>query len=280
MYIFRKVEDIQGRLNAWRKQGKRVGFVPTLGALHDGHLSLLKQARAQNEIVVCSIFVNPTQFNEASDLKKYPRTIEADIRVLLNGEVDVLLYPQVEEIYPPGIDTRVDIDLGAVAEVMEAEQRPGHFDGVMQVVKRLLDIVKPDRLYMGQKDFQQFTIVQHMIDYFKMPTELVVCPIKREAHGLAMSSRNERLSADTRAAARLIYDTLLSCKGAWGTKSIVELQRQALCALSVSPFKPEYFEIVDGYTLQPIDPEQPSDYVVACTAVWADNVRLIDNIIF
>lgn len=280
MYILRKVVDTQKRLNDWRKKNKTIGFVPTLGALHNGHLSLINKARLENDIVVCSIFVNPTQFNESSDLEKYPRTIEADIDVLLKGEVDVLFYPDGKEVYPADLNTTVDIDLGEVAEVMEAAKRPGHFDGVMQVVKRLLDIVEPDRLYMGQKDFQQFTIIQHMIDAFKMPTELIVCPIIREAHGLAMSSRNERLSAATRDAAKIIYETLKTTKRRYDGSNSKELEDEAFRILSNPPFRPEYFKIVNGYSLQEIGAEKDEKYIVACAAVWADDVRLIDNIIF
>lgn len=259
--------------------GNTIGFVPTMGALHSGHISLVKKAKKENDLVIVSIFVNPTQFNDAKDLDKYPRTLESDILQLIPTKVDVVFAPNVAEIYPEGENKGADIDLGRLDQYMEGAFRPGHFKGVAQVVKRLLDLVKPDKLYMGQKDFQQFTIIAYMIRSLKINTELVVCRIIREANGLAMSSRNERLTAPTREAAGLIYKTLKAAKNKASKNTPEEISAYAMKKLNVPPFDPEYFSIVDGYTLTPIKDFTLVKYAVACVAVWADGVRLIDNII-
>ena len=262
-----------------KKNGVSIGFVPTMGALHKGHLSLVRKAKRENDLVIVSIFVNPTQFNDKKDLEKYPRTLESDISLLLTARADVVFTPAASEIYPDGDQKGKDIDLGGLDSYMEGAFRPGHFIGVAQVVKRLLDIVTPDRLYMGQKDFQQFTIIAHMIRTQKIKTDLVVCKILREPNGLAMSSRNERLSKETREKAGIIYKTLQSVKKYQSTKSVSELENYGMKRLKVDPFKPEYLTICNGYTLKPVNDIAKSPYVVACVAVWADGVRLIDNTI-
>ncbi|GLR18521.1 pantoate--beta-alanine ligase [Portibacter lacus] len=267
------------RIEALRAAGKTIGFVPTLGALHDGHASLIRKSKRKSDITVCSIFVNPTQFNDPSDLKKYPRTYEADSKLLTSLETDILYMPSVKEVYPSDLDTAVHVDFGNLFTVMEGAHRPGHFDGVVQVVKRLLDIVKPDQLYMGQKDFQQFTIIQHMINELKMPVELVVCKIKREDHGLAMSSRNERLVPSIRERASIIRKTMIAVKRKIKKKPFSEIKEYATHRMTIPDFKPEYFSIVDGNNLQRVTSYEDSDYIVACTAVWAGEIRLIDNII-
>jgi pantoate--beta-alanine ligase len=192
-----KQSTLDKALAKHRRAGRTIGFTPTLGALHSGHLQLMQRSQRECDVAICSIFVNPTQFNDPTDLKKYPRTLKADKTLLESIEVDYLFNPLVDEVYPKGLDTHVEIDFGQLDKVMEGAMRPGHFAGVAQVVKRLLDMVRPTHLYMGQKDFQQFTIIQHMIDLLDMPVQLVVCPIVREADGLAMSSRNRRLSDST-----------------------------------------------------------------------------------
>lgn len=262
-----------------RKNGVSIGFVPTMGALHKGHLSLVRKAKKENDLVIVSIFVNPTQFNDKKDLEKYPRTLESDISLLLTARADVVFTPASSEIYPEGDQKGNDIDLGGLDSYMEGAFRPGHFKGVAQVVKRLLDIVTPDRLYMGQKDFQQFTIISHMIRTLKIQTDLVVCRILREANGLAMSSRNERLTKETREKAGLIYKTLQSVKKYQNTKSVKELEDYGMKRLNIAPFIPEYFTICDGNTLKPIQNINDTSYAVACVAVWGDGIRLIDNII-
>ncbi|MBK9688552.1 MAG: pantoate--beta-alanine ligase [Saprospiraceae bacterium] len=274
------VNSLHRTLNTYRKQGLTIGFVPTMGALHAGHLSLIQQAAKKNDIVVCSIFVNPTQFNNASDLAKYPRTLKKDGQLLETAGCHLLFAPSVDEIYPPGLDTEVHFSFKGLDKMMEGRFRPGHFKGMAQVVKRLLDLVQPNDLYMGQKDFQQFTIVAHMIKTLKLPIRLVVCPIMREGHGLAMSSRNERLNADLRARAAIIYKTLKAAKTKLKTMEVSEVEKWALKRMEVPDFQPEYFSIVDGHTLKPVENPELHDYVVACTAIWAGDVRLIDNMIY
>lgn len=277
--VIEKVANLIDLIDQNKKIGNSIGFIPTMGALHQGHLSLVRKAKRENDIVIVSIFVNPTQFNDKKDLEKYPRTLESDLALLLTTKADVVFYPTISEIYPDGDQKGNDIDLGGLDVYMEGAFRPGHFKGVAQVVKRLLNIVTPDKLYMGQKDFQQFTIIAHMIRLLKIKTELVVCRILREPNGLAMSSRNERLTKETREKAGLIYKTLQSVKKYQKTKSVAELEKYGMDRLSVAPFTPEYLTICDGNTLQPVKDLSKTSYAVACVAVWADGVRLIDNII-
>ncbi len=280
MLLFKKIPALQSRLRKMKQVGMRIGYVPTMGALHDGHASLVRRAKGENDLVACSIFVNPTQFNDPSDLEKYPRTEGRDIETLTHLENDLLFYPRAEDIYPKGLHIP-SFDFGQVDKVMEGKFRPGHFEGVVEVVYRLLDIVKPDRLYMGQKDFQQLTIIQHMLQQIEAATELIACPIIREPDGLALSSRNIQLKLEHRKNAPVIYQTL-SGLSSWIKQklSIREMETKAVRQLSnFSGFKPEYFEIVDGYTLQAIDSLEDTDYAVACTAVWVGSTRLIDNII-
>lgn len=279
MVIVDKVATLIEIVQNKKLQGKSIGFVPTMGALHNGHLSLARKAKRENDVVIVSIFVNPTQFNDKKDLEKYPRTLEADVVLLQTVKSDIVFAPEATEIYPNGNDADSDIDLGGLDTYMEGAFRPGHFKGVAQVVKRLLEIVTPEKLYMGQKDFQQFTIIAYMIKKLKIQTTLVVCPILREANGLAMSSRNERLTKETRDKAGLIYKTLQSVKRYRNAKPVSELESYGMKRLSIAPFTPEYLTICDGHTLKPLHHIDDTTYAVACVAVWADGVRLIDNII-
>ena len=274
-----KVSTIQKVLNRHRKSGRRIGFVPTMGALHEGHMTLIREARKENDVVVSSIFVNPTQFNDIKDLKKYPRTLKQDMAMLSAEGTDYLFHPSIDEIYPPDLMTSVQVDLQGLDRQMEGAFRPGHFEGVVQVVHRLLDIVQPDRLYMGQKDFQQFTIIQHMIDQLNMEVELVVCPIARDKDGLARSSRNRRLEPHIRDRAGILHKTLSWIKSSVEHITPEQASKEAMKRMAIPDFKPEYVSIIDGNTLQPIKSFQDHDYVVVCTAVWAGEVRLIDNII-
>ena len=280
MKVFDKTSELQDHLEQLREQGLTLGFTPTMGALHEGHYSLIRRSNDQNDVSLCSIFVNPTQFNQASDLDKYPRTLDQDIQGLENANCDILFAPSVSEIYPEGSDYEVDVDLEGLEMKMEGEHRPGHFDGVVQVVKRLLDITKCDRLYMGQKDFQQFTIIAKMIEQLKMNVQLVVCPILREEDGLAMSSRNVRLTEQHRKKASIIYRVLCQAKE-WLAegKPNVEISYKAMEYLDLPGFKPEYFDIIDGKKLEKFRPSDFPELVVACVAVWAGDVRLIDNMI-
>lgn len=278
MFLYHTLSELQQYLNSRRQLGEAIGFAPTMGALHSGHLDLIRHSKAHNACTVCSIFVNPTQFNDPKDLEKYPRTPEKDLAMLESVGTEVVFMPQVEEIYPPGLDTSLQLDLGQLDKVMEGAFRPGHFQGMAQVVKRLLDIVQPDRLYMGQKDFQQFSIVGHMIRQLNLPVELVMVPTVREADGLAMSSRNVRLSEAQRAAAPVIYQTLSWAKTQLGVLPIAEIEAEAMQRLSLPEFRPEYFQIVDGQTLMPVVEPAEHEWIVACVASWVGEVRLIDNL--
>lgn len=272
--------ELQNIVRDFKKQGITIGLSPTMGALHNGHMSLIKASNDENDITICSIFVNPTQFNESSDLVKYPRTLEADQKLLKKHGVDIIFAPSNDEVYPKGLNTKLSIDFKGLDNEMEGEFRPGHFAGVAQVVKRLLDIATPDTLYMGQKDFQQFSIIQYVIDYYELSTQLRVVPIVREDSGLAMSSRNVRLTPEHKNSAKAIYKTLKYVKRNKYKMSCKKLQQYAMKRLAkVDGFRPEYFTIADGRTLQSINQVKDSDYCVACTAVWAGEVRLIDNMI-
>ncbi|WP_421798311.1 pantoate--beta-alanine ligase [Haliscomenobacter sp.] len=278
MFLYHTLSELQQYLNSRRRLGEQIGFAPTMGALHSGHLDLIRHSKAHNACTVCSIFVNPTQFNDPKDLEKYPRTPEKDLAMLESVGTEVVFMPAVEEIYPPGLETTLQLELGQLDKVMEGAFRPGHFQGMAQVVKRLLDIVQPDRLYMGQKDFQQFSIVGHMIRQLNLPVELVMVPTVREADGLAMSSRNVRLSEAQRTVAPVIYQTLSWAKTQLGIQPIAEIEAEAMQRLSLPEFRPEYFQIVDGRTLLPVIEPTEHKWIVACVASWVGEVRLIDNL--
>ena len=279
MILFKKEYQLQNYLDALKLDKKSIGIVPTMGALHDGHLSLIRKAKEENDCVVCTIFVNPTQFNAVADLEKYPRTAAKDIELLTSVDTDVLLMPSVEEVYPEGLDTTLELDFGELATTMEGKFRPGHFDGMAQVVNRMLDMVQPHSLYMGQKDFQQITIVRNMLTQLESKVKLVMCPIMRHENGLAMSSRNVRLTPGNRNLAVKISKTLSAAKNLIDKKTPKELEEWAMQELNIPEFRPEYFAIVDGITLQPIEDFGDTNFAVACTAVWAGDVRLIDNMV-
>ncbi len=275
MYIFRTVKGLQEYLLA---QGDHViGFTPTMGALHDGHISLLHRSKQETSISVVSIFVNPTQFNNPDDLSKYPRTLDRDLDILYAADCDVVFVPTVEEMYPEGMRVGSEIDLNGLDQRMEGVFRPGHFNGMAQVVLRLLEIVNPGRLFMGQKDFQQYAIIRHLIELLHLPIKLVMCPTMREVNGLAMSSRNVRLDPVMREHASVIYKTLKYCAEHIHDTPVSDLQELCFHKLEIPGFRPEYFEIVDGSTLLPAN--EHTQYVVACCAIWAGDVRLIDNMI-
>ncbi len=278
MFLFKKVKQLQAFLALVRQQRDSVGFVPTMGALHEGHLALIRQAMQQHPYVICSIFVNPTQFNDSSDLAKYPRTPHKDIEMLAKVGCQVLFMPSEAEMYPPGISVKRDFDLGLLDKVMEGAFRPGHFSGVAQVVNRLLEIIAPEVLYMGQKDYQQVMVVRQMLQQTRSKVALVMCPTVRETDGLAMSSRNVRLTPEYRQQAPVIYQTLVQARDMLQQHySPKEIQAFALKNLAVPGFHPEYFEIVDSATLQPLERLTYATNAIACTAVWAGDVRLIDN---
>ncbi len=277
MEIVHSIKDLQAGLAALRAQGKTVGLVPTMGALHAGHASLVKRSVAENDATVVSIFVNPTQFNDKNDLAKYPRTLEADCRLLEQCGATFAFAPSVEEIYPEP-DTR-HFSYAPLDTVMEGAFRPGHFNGVCQIVSKLFDMVKPDRAYFGEKDFQQLAIIREMVRQIKFPLEIVGCPIVREADGLALSSRNQRLSADERQTALKISQTLFASVEFAASHTVAETQKFVEDSIAAVPgLRLEYFELVDGNTLQKIADWVDTDYAVGCITVFCGEVRLIDNI--
>ena len=278
MYIFKTVESLQNYILKIKKKGLRIGFVPTMGALHNGHLSLIEKAKNSADVTVCSIFVNPTQFNDANDLIKYPVTIEQDINLLISANTDALFLPSVNEIYPENIDTSVNLDFGTLDKLMEGKHRPGHFAGVAQVVKRLLDIVQPNMLFMGQKDYQQFCICRNMIQQFNLPVDIVMCSIVREKDGLAMSSRNVRLNNEQRKIANKIHEVLSKISYDFDKNRLLELKSNAINSLNKIPeFRLDYLEIADGETLLPAT--KLSKSIIVCVAVYLGEIRLIDNMV-
>lgn len=277
MEIIRTVDELKSILDTHRAQGCSIGLVPTMGALHAGHISLIDKARADNDIVVVSVFVNPTQFNNPEDLRTYPRTEDADCEKLRAANVDYAFIPSVDEIYPEP-DTRI-FDLGSVAEVMEGAMRPGHFNGVAQIVSKLFYMTTPDRAYFGEKDFQQIAVIRRMVELENIDIEIIDCPIKREDDGLAMSSRNVRLSTEQRAVAPNIYRTLVASLDYATTHTVNETKQYVTNTINTFPsMEVEYYEIVDASTMQPITDWSDCTQAVGCVTVFCGNVRLIDNI--
>lgn len=277
MKVFNTVKSLQDELFPLKKRGMKIGFVPTMGALHDGHISLVKQAKEMCDYVIVSIFVNPTQFNNPSDLEKYPRTLEKDTNLLAQTDVDFVFAPSADEIYPPDYISPV-INLGILDKVMEGKFRPGHFHGVVEVVKRLFEIVSPDFAYFGKKDFQQVAVIKHMVRTFQLPLTIVECPIIRNEYGLAMSSRNARLSPEEQKKALVIHETLLFAKNNIGNYTPNELTEVCKKQIEASDLKLEYVEIVDSVTLISLS-EKWEDGAVCCIAAYCGEVRLIDNIV-
>ena len=279
MNIYKSIEALQAFVEAERAKGLRIAFVPTMGALHAGHLSLVRRALSECDRCIVSVFVNPTQFNDPRDLETYPRTLEADSTLLASVGASALFAPEVSTIYPEE-DTRT-FEVGAVAEVMEGRYRPGHFNGVMQVVSRLFDIVRPDCAYFGEKDFQQIAVIRAMVRLIGSPVEIIACPIVREADGLALSSRNVRLSTEERREAPQIY-RILSESRSWAKEmspqQVIERVTEQINA--VPHLRVEYFEIVDTDSLQPIASWSDSPAPHGCITVFCGEVRLIDNIAY
>src|SRR5882724_816140 len=253
MILFKRASELAGHLERERSAGKKIGFVPTMGALHPGHISLIEISKGATELTVCSIFVNPTQFNDPRDFQKYPVTIEKDIYLLEKAGTDVLFLPEVDEMYPGGTNNLEKYDLGRLEEILEGKYRPGHFQGVAQVMRRLLDMVQPHHLFMGQKDYQQCMVVSRLLKLMGRPgTILHPCPILREADGLAMSSRNLRLTETERKNATAIYQALSWIKMNQGSAPIPELKAHAKAMLEKSGFRVDYVEIADAGTLEAI----------------------------
>ena len=277
MEIVHTIKDLQAALAALRAQGKTVGLVPTMGALHAGHASLVKRCVAENDAAVVSVFVNPTQFNDKNDLAKYPRTLDADCRLLEQCGAAFAFAPSVEEMYPEP-DAR-QFSYAPLDTVMEGKYRPGHFNGVCQIVSKLFEAVKPDRAYFGEKDFQQLAIIREMVRQLKFPLQIVGCPIVREEDGLALSSRNARLSAEERQQALKISQTLFASRDYAKSHTVAETQKFVEDAIEAAPgLRLEYFELVDGNTLQKIANWEDTSYAVGCITVFCGEVRLIDNI--
>ncbi|MBQ4055618.1 MAG: pantoate--beta-alanine ligase [Bacteroidaceae bacterium] len=277
MKLIHTINELRAELDVQRKAGKKIGLVPTMGALHDGHASLVKLAVAENEVVVVSDFVNPTQFNDKNDLLKYPRTLEADCELLEKENATYVFAPSVEEIYPEP-DTR-QFSYAPLDTVMEGKFRPGHFNGVCQIVSKLFMIVEPDRAYFGEKDFQQLAIIREMVKQMNFPIEIIGCPIVREHDGLALSSRNARLSDVERQQALNISKTLFLSKEFASSHTVAETQQFVEDAIAASEgLELEYFELVDGNTLQKISNWEETTYAVGCITVYCGDVRLIDNI--
>lgn len=277
MKLFYTGQDVRNATQGQRQQSS-VGLVPTMGALHQGHLELVKAARAENDLVVCSIFVNPTQFNNPDDLSAYPRTLEADYRLLESVGCDIVFAPSVEEMYPYPLD--LSLNFGTLETVMEGAFRPGHFNGVGIVVSKFFNLIQPHRAYFGQKDLQQTAIIKSLIRNLSYPIELRICPTVRESDGLAMSSRNVRLTPEERSIAPTIYRILNECKTALLEGTPVEVAlKNARDAFSQQPaFRLEYIELVDVDTLKPLNETGKANAL--CVAVHLGNVRLIDNIVF
>jgi pantoate--beta-alanine ligase len=277
MKIVKKTSELEVLVSLFKELGLKIGLVPTMGALHNGHASLVKKAVAENDVVIVSVFVNPTQFNNKNDLATYPRTVEADCSLLESLGANIAFTPTVEQIYPYP-DTR-QFDFTPLDKVMEGPMRPGHFNGVAQVVSRLFDIAQPNKAYFGEKDYQQLAIIREMVRQFNYPIEIVGCPIIREADGMALSSRNTLLSANERQIAVRISQTLAKSQSLLKEKSVKELQQWVIDEINKGgELEVEYYEIVNGTTLQPISSWNDCDNPVGCITVYCGKVRLIDNI--
>lgn len=281
MVIFKHVVDLRKCMSAQRAKSAQVGFVPTMGALHEGHVSLITKAKADDTFVICSIFINPTQFNDKSDFEKYPVTTEDDIEMLINAGCDVLFLPSVDEMYPGGASTVRGYDFGFLEQTLEGMQRPGHFHGVGQVVGRLLEIVEPQYLYLGQKDYQQCMVITRLVELMGLnELKVVICPTVREPDGLAMSSRNRRLTETQRSRAGVIYQCLVSIESKRESAPFQIVQKECVELLAAKGFDVEYIALAEADTLQPADDYLKDKAMVALIAARIGGVRLIDNIVF
>lgn len=277
MKVIHTIHELQAELSALKSQGMRVGLVPTMGALHAGHASLVERSVAENEVTVVSIFVNPTQFNDKNDLAKYPRTLEADCELLQSVGATIAFAPSVDEVYPEP-DTR-SFSYAPLDTVMEGAFRPGHFNGVCQIVSKLFDMVQPHCAYFGEKDFQQLAIIREMVRQMQYPLEIIGCPIVREADGLAMSSRNTRLSSEERETALNISRTLFESQEYAKTHTLAETKEFVEKGIeAIEGLRLEYYEVVDDRTLQTVATWDDAEGIVGCITVFCGDVRLIDNI--
>ena len=277
MLIVKEISELEAFIQKEKKEGKKIGLVPTMGALHEGHLSLVKKAGEDSDCVVVSIFVNPTQFNDPNDLKKYPRKVDQDIKLLETSSCKIVFIPEVKTMYPEP-DTR-HFDFGRLGEIMEGAYRKGHFNGVAQIVSKLFSIVKPDIAFFGMKDFQQIAIIRSMVKQLKLPVEIVSCPVVRESDGLAKSSRNVRLSKEQRENAPWIYKVLKEARNKVSTMTVPELKSWVESEINKNSYlKTQYFEIVDSKTLMPVESWDQTNDRTGCVAVFCGDIRLIDEI--
>lgn len=281
MILFKNADALRNYLEEQAKNGKKTGFVPTMGALHKGHLLLAETCKKENDIGIVSIFVNPTQFNDPGDFKNYPVTLEEDIKAVEQAGSDVLFLPSVEEIYPNGMEQKKIYPLGYLEEILEGKFRPGHFQGVCMVVDRLLEIVGPDRLYLGQKDYQQCMVIKKLIDLLGKSSEVqpVICPTLREPDGLAMSSRNLRLNATERKLAPAIYESLQYIRSNIPVEEPAILKSTMTESLTKKGFRVDYVEIADAATLEPVNEWDGKQDLVTLAAAYLNEVRLIDNLV-
>lgn len=277
MKTYSLISEMVKAVQKEHKAGRSIGFVPTMGALHDGHLSLVEESRKANDITVCSIFVNPIQFNKKKDLEKYPHNLNEDLRLLQSAGCDYVFNPENEEIYPEGTPG-LEINFGTLDKVLEGKFRPGHFKGVAIIVKKLFEIIAPDNAYFGKKDYQQLLVIRNLVSVLQLPVKIHACPTFREPDGLAMSSRNLQLTIGEREIASLIYQTLCKVKEKAGHLPVKELRQWAIKKINSNPaFSVEYFEIVDKNDLHILESWKEKENALACTAVFLGDVRLIDN---
>ena len=280
MIIYKETLPLQSNLQHLKTNGKKIGFVPTMGALHNGHLALINESTKTNDATVCSIFVNPTQFNDKRDFEKYPVTIENDIYLLEKAKTEILFIPAVKEIYPEGLESTNSYNFGYLQTILEGYYRPGHFQGVCQVMYKLLNIIKPDNLFMGQKDYQQCLIIKKLIESYNLSAHFHIVPTQREESGLAMSSRNLQLSKEGRQNATAIYKALNFIKNNLVNTPLQNLKNEAVSILSNAGFeKIDYVEICDANTLMPLREHNNKTKIVALAAAFIEGVRLIDNLL-
>lgn len=276
MIILRDLEEVQDLIREWKLSSKTIGFVPTMGALHEGHISLVENSKKENDRTIVSVFVNPTQFNNLEDLEKYPRTEQADASLLKEAGVDAVFFPTVEVIYPDGAESE-KFNFQGLENQMEGKFRPGHFDGVGTVVKRFFEIIQPNKAYFGEKDFQQLRVIQQLIQNTRLPIEIVPVPIKRAENGLALSSRNKRLTPEMLEEAPKIYQILNKAKDYLQSHTIAETKSFLEEEFGKTKLKLEYFEIADEETLESIEELKPGQKIRGFIAVFAGEIRLIDN---
>jgi pantoate--beta-alanine ligase len=285
MILFKRASPLHNFLEKKRSEQESIGFVPTMGALHEGHLSLIKRSKSENDITVCSIYVNPTQFNDPADLDKYPRPIEKDIELLISSDCNVLFLPSTEEIYPDGMNNLKDYDLHDLENFLEGASRPGHFKGVANVVDRFLKIIEPDRLYLGQKDFQQVKVIEKLVGRMEYAVgrkkmQVVMCDIVREENGLAMSSRNVRLTSEQRKNAAGISRELFFIRDHWREFDLESLKEHAISGInSIPEAQVDYFEFCDADSFHLVHDWDKAEHIVCVTAVRVGEVRLLDNVI-